>query len=222
MVKGKSRDKFICDNLNLVHSICRRFVNRGIEYDDLFQIGCIGLVKAVDNFDEERNLQFSTYAFPVIMGEIKRVFRDGGSIKVSRSIKELYIKVCKARDEIEKEKGESATVSEIAESLNVSTEDVTEAISATLPTVSITQENKQNEECEIPLADNTQAEYIYNKVMMDTAFKYLTETEQKIIKYRYYNALSQSETAKKLSVSQVQVSRTERKILLKLREILSK
>ena len=221
MVKGRSRDEFISDNMLLVHSICRRFAGRGIEYDDLFQVGCIGLVKAVDNFDEDRGLQFSTYAVPVIMGEVRRMFRDGGSIKVSRSVKELGLKISRQRESLETKLGREATVSELAEFLGVTAEEITEAVCATQPTVSLTVDNDSQENIELQIPDITSNESIDNKIMIDSAFKMLTETERQIIKYRYYNSMTQSEIAKKLSISQVQVSRTERKILLKLREILA-
>lgn len=221
MVKEDKRDKLISENLLLVHSICRRFAGRGVEYDDLFQCGCIGLIKAADNFDESRGLKFSTYAVPVIMGEVRRIFRDGGSVKVSRSVKELGLKISREREKIETRLGREATVGEIAEYLGVSSEDVTEAVCALQPTVSLTAEDFDDGEREMQLPSGDSNRALDDRIVLDSAFEALNEIERKVIIYRYYNALTQSETAKKLSISQVQVSRIEKKVLLKLRQTLS-
>ena len=127
------RDRFIEENLGLVHSLCRRFAGRGIEYDDLYQAGCIGLIKATDAFDEQRGLCFSTYAVPVIMGEIRRLFRDGGAVKVSRSVKELGLKISREKQIMEQKLCREPTVSELAERLGVSPEEITEAMCAAQP-----------------------------------------------------------------------------------------
>ena len=142
MLKEKTeRDRFIEDNLGLVHSLCKRFAGRGIEYDDLYQAGCIGLIKAADAFDEQRGLCFSTYAVPVIMGEIRRLFRDGGSVKVSRSVKELGLKINREKQLLEQRFCREPTVTELAEAVGVSAEDITEAMCALQPTVSLTRED---------------------------------------------------------------------------------
>ena len=141
MVRSKTeRDSFIEKNLGLVHSICKRFAGRGIEYDDLYQAGCIGLIKATDAFDEERGIMFSTYAVPVIMGEVRRLFRDGGSVKVSRTVKELAIRIAYQKQQMEQKLCREPTVSELADELGVSPEDITEAVCATQATVSLTYE----------------------------------------------------------------------------------
>lgn len=221
MVEAKgNREEFIEKNLPLVHSICKRFVGRGIEYDDLYQAGCIGLIKATDGFDSEKGFAFSTYAVPVIMGEVRRLFRDGGAIKVSRSVKELYLKIMRETEVLEQILNREPTVSELAERVGVSIESVTEAISASQMPVSLTVENDDGV-CEADLPTVSPEEEIIGKVLIDSAFKYLEEDEIKIVKYRYYEGLTQSKTARLLNMSQVQVSRAERKILTKLRKALT-
>ena len=217
MVKENERDAFIESNLPLVHSLCKRFVGRGIEYDDLFGAGCVGLVKAVDNFDLDRGLQFSTYAVPVIMGEIRRLFRDGGAVKVSRGLKELSLKVTRLKQTLELELGREVTVSELAQKLGVTAEEVTEAFCAAQPTVSLTYESDDGvREYELPIRSTE--ELLTDKLVLERAFKCLSAREIKIVQYRYYEYLTQSETASRLSMSQVQVSRAEKKILMKLRD----
>lgn len=220
MVKTKTeRDSFIENNLGLVHSICKRFSGRGIEYDDLYQAGCVGLIKAVDAFDSERGLMFSTYAVPVIMGEVRRLFRDGGSVKVSRSVKELSLKISYEKQKMEQKLCREPTVSELAEALCVSSEDITEAMCATQPTVSLTYEGDDGiKESELPT--ESYEEEISNKLILDEAFKTLSETERKIMTCRYFKYMTQSKTAEILNMTQVQVSRAEKRILLKLRGVL--
>lgn len=214
------REEFIKQNLPLVHSLCKRFCGRGIEYEDLYQAGCIGLIKAVDAFDSAKGFAFSTYAVPVIMGEIRRLFRDGGAIKVSRSVKELYLKITRKKGELEQKLYREPTVSELATELGVTIEDITEAICAGLSTVSLTVDN-DNSVSETDLPCKSYEDDICNKVMLDSVFEYLEEDEKIIVKYRYYNSFTQSKTAKLLNMSQVQVSRAEKRILLKLRKYLS-
>lgn len=218
MLKEK-REAFIESNLSMVHSICRRFTGKGIEYDDLFQAGSIGLIKAADAFDEERGFCFSTYAVPVIMGEIKRLFRDGGAVKVSRSIKELYLKVNREKQRLEQNLGREPTVSEIASSLSVSPEEVTEAICALQPTVSLTAGEKGESQVDIPCGSRVEEE-LSNKLDISRAMTKLGEEERKIIYYRYYKYLTQNDTAKRLNMTQVQISRAEKKILMKLKSLL--
>lgn len=220
MLKGLSkRDAFIEDNLGLVHSICKRFTGRGIEYDDLYQAGCIGLIKATDGFESERGLMFSTYAVPVIMGEIKRMFRDGGSVKVSRSVKELYLKVSYEKSKLEQILNREPTVNEIAEKIGVSSEEVAEAFCACQSTVSLTMEGDDGV-TEKDLPSKTLEEEITDKLILDEAFKILDQTEKEIMVNRYYKSLTQSKTAEILNMTQVQVSRAEKKILLKLKDVL--
>ncbi len=213
------RDSFIESNLGLVHSICKRFSGRGIEYDDLYQAGCIGLIKATDAFDENRGIMFSTYAVPVIMGEVRRLFRDGGSVKVSRSVKELAMKISYQKQKMEQKLCREPTVGELAEELGVAPEDITEAVCATQSTVSLTYEGDDGiKETDLPC--QSYEEEISNRLILDEAFKILNENEVKIVKLRYFNSLTQSKTAEILNMSQVQVSRAEKKILLKLKEFL--
>lgn len=220
MLKDKSeRDIFIEENLGLVHSICKRFCGRGIEYEDLYQAGCIGLVKAADAFDKDRGLMFSTYAVPVIMGEVRRLFRDGGAVKVSRSVKELGLKINRQRQILEQKLCREPTVCEIAECLGVSSEEVTEAICASQNTVSLTYEGDDGvKENDLPIV-STEDE-ISDRLDIEEAFSRLDEKEKELMICRYYRYMTQSNTAKFLNMTQVQVSRAEKKILLKLREYL--
>lgn len=219
MVNALSRDKFIEENLPLVHSLCKRFVGRGIEYDDLYQAGCVGLVKAVDAFDDGRGLCFSTYAVPVILGEIRRMFRDGGAVKVSRSLKELSLKITRVKSVLELKLSREPTVSEIATELGVTPEEITEAQSATQSTVSLTYESEDGTG-ELDIAVEGPEETLTNKLLLERAFLHLDTTEQQIIRLRYFEYLTQNETALRLGLSQVQVSRAEKKILLKLRNVI--
>lgn len=213
------RDRFIEENLGLVHSICKRFSGRGIEYDDLYQAGCIGLIKATDTFDEKRGVCFSTYAVPVIMGEVRRLFRDGGAVKVSRSIKELGMKINREKQIMEQKLCREPTVSELAIELNVSAEDITEAMCAVQPTVSLTKE-EDGEIGETDLPTLSTEDEISDRLLINSALENLSKTEKQLVVYRYYNYFTQSKTAELMSMTQVQVSRAEKKILAKLREIL--
>lgn len=217
MLKEKyERDRFIETNLGLVHSLCKRFVGRGIEYDDLYQAGCIGLIKATDAFDESRGLCFSTYAVPVILGEIKRLFRDGGAVKVSRSVKELGLKIACEKQKLEQKLCREPKISEIADSLGVGAEEVTDALCAAQPTVSLTYEGEDGA-CEIGLPTISAEDEISDKLLLDFAMDKLSDTERKIVELRYYKSFTQSKTAKLLNMTQVQISRAEKKILAKLR-----
>ena len=222
MVKAEiNREEFIKQNLGLVHSICRRFAGRGLEYDDLYQAGCIGLVKAGDAYDFERGFAFSTYAVPVIMGEVRRLFRDGGAVKVSRSIKELNQKIIKVNELLRQQLNREPTVNEIANKLGVNVSDISEAICASQATVSLTVENDDGiSEIDLPTIDHQ--EVIDNKIIIESAAKKLSETERLILKYRYFDLLTQGKTAKKLNMTQVQVSRAEKKILQKMRQAIGK
>lgn len=215
----KDRDLFIENNLGLVRSLCARFAGRGIEYDDLYQAGCIGLIKATDAFDTERGLCFSTYAVPVIMGEMRRLFRDGGAVKVSRSVKELGMKISRERQALEQKLCREPTVGELAAVLGVTSEDVTEAICASQPTVSLTYEDDDGvSETELPVI--SAEDEISDRLLIDSALEKLNNEEKQLVIYRYYNSLTQSKTAEKMSMTQVQVSRAEKKILEKLRGII--
>lgn len=217
MLKEKcERDRFIETNLGLVHSLCKRFVGRGIEYDDLYQAGCMGLIKATDAFDEDRGLCFSTYAVPVILGEIKRLFRDGGAVKVSRSVKELGLKITYEKQKLEQNLCREPKISEIADALGIGAEEVTEALCAAQPTVSLTYESEDGI-CEIGIPTVSTEDEISDKLLLDFAMNKLSDTERKIVELRYYKSFTQNKTAKLLNMTQVQVSRAEKKILAKLR-----
>lgn len=214
----EEREHFIKNNLGLVHSCATRFRGRGIEYDDLFSSGCMGLVKAYDGFDENRGVCFSTYAVPVILGEIKKLFRDGGSLKVSRSVKELSLKINAVRDLLIKQNGSEPTISQIAEKLEVSCEQVSEAISAAMPTISLTpvSDDEGSREFDVPIESGE--EELADLLSLQTELSNLTYEEQKIIELRFFKNKTQSETARALGTTQVQISRKERKILLLLRQ----
>lgn len=205
--------------MGLVHSCCKHFMGKGLEYDDMFQVGCIGLIKAYDGFDPERGFCFSTYAVPVILGEIKRMFRDGGSIKVSRGVKELSLKI---RNECERavKRGEGEpTVARLAELLSVSPEEITEALCATQPTVSLTYESEE-EVCELDLAVNDNGDMLTDRLLLDEVLARLPQEESRLIKLRYFEGKTQQEIATALSMTQVQVSRSEKRILGRLRQLL--
>ncbi len=208
-------DKFIEDNLGLVHSLANRFRGRGIEYEELYSAGCMGLVKAAKGFDEGRGLKFSTYAVPVILGEIKRLFRDGGTVKVSRGLKELSLKVMRKREELLKN-GHDPSISELAEYFSVSAEQITEAISAAQPTLSLTGGEDDGSEYDLPV-DAPQAKAT-ERIALEQCLCRLGAEDRRLIYLRYWKGRTQSETGKELGLTQVQVSRREKKILDGLRE----
>lgn len=213
------RDKKITENIGLVHSIANRFRNRGADYDDLFQAGCVGLIKAVDNFDESKGFAFSTYAVPVIMGEIKRIFRDGGAIKISRSLKEKSIKVQAIRDKFLSKNLREPTVSELASLSGYDVEELSEILNIINPVVSINMLTEEgSEEIDISVDDSDK---MFDRLSLEQVMTTLTETERLLIEYRFYQGKTQCETAKILNVSQVQVSRKEKAILLKMRNKLN-
>lgn len=216
-----SRDKFIENNLGLVHACAGRFRGRGIEYDDLYAAGCMGIVKAYDAFDENRGVQFSTYAVPVILGEIKKLFRDGGQVKVSRSVKELSIKINALRDELQKQTGMQPTVGQIAQHLGVRPEQVAEALTAALPVLSLTPANDDDigPQFDVPVAG--EEERIAEDLSLKAALAQLSVEDQLLIRHRFFENLTQSDTARLLGTTQVQVSRRERKLLTQLRRMLS-
>ena len=214
------RDILITENMGLVHACAHRFAGKGIEYEDLFQAGCMGLVKAFDAFDTERGVKFSTYAVPVILGEIKRLFRDGGTVKVSRSLKELSIRVTKEREIFLLKTGREPTVSELAEKLLIEEEEVTEALCAAAPVVSLTvDEDEGGGQTDIPV--ESPENEITERLSVIKAVSDLEERDRLIIRHRYYETKTQTETAKILGMTQVQVSRREKKILEVLRKELT-
>ncbi len=210
-------DEFIEQNMGLVHSLANRFRGRGIEYEELVSAGCMGLVKAARGFDESRGLQFSTYAVPVILGEIKRLFRDGGTVKVSRTIKELSLRIASYRERCSAE-GRSPTVSEIADRLGETEESVTEAIAASRPAVSLTSGEEDGTEFDVPV-DPPQLKATEH-IALGQCLGSLGEQDRRLIYLRYMLEKTQSETGKALGMTQVQVSRREKKILDSLRSML--
>ncbi len=207
-------DKFIEENLGLVHSLANRFRGRGIEYEELYSAGCMGLVKAAKGFDEERGLKFSTYAVPVILGEIKRLFRDGGTVKVSRGLKELSLKVSRKREELLKT-GHDPTISELSEIFGVSFEQIAEAISAAQPALSLTGAEEDGSEYDLPV-DPPQAKAT-ELIALGQCLSHISANDRRLIYLRYWRGLTQSEVGRELNMTQVQVSRKERKILDELR-----
>lgn len=218
MVSDKTRrESFIEQNLGLVRSCAGRFRGRGIEYDDLYSAGCMGLVKACDNFDTSRGVCFSTYAVPVILGEIKKLFRDGGTVKVSRSLKELGMRVQAAREHHMKICGAEPTLSQLAEELDEPVENITLAVQAAQPAVSLTPENGEDGDRQLDIPVESPEEALADKISLAEVIEALPEQDKQLIRLRFYGNKTQSETAKLLHTTQVQISRRERKILSQLR-----
>ncbi len=216
---NKTDNKFIQDNLGLVHSLAARFKGRGIEYEELFAAGCEGLVKAGIGFDETRGLKFSTYAVPVILGEIRRLFRDGGAVKVSRSLKELSLKVTAVQAEL-RSMGKEPKLSDIAEALGITVEQAGEAVTASLPPLSLTADNgeENGQELDVPVQPEQAA--LTDKIALNQCLLLLENEERQVIILRYLKNKTQTEVGKIMGISQVQVSRKEKKALKKLRELL--
>lgn len=212
-----ARDKRIEDNLGLVHACANRFRGRGIEYDDLFASGCVGLIKAVDNFDENRGLALSTYAVPVILGEIKQLFRDGGAVKISRGLKELSLKARAVTAEYSRLNGCEIPISQLAERLGVDVYKAAEALNAAQAVLSLTLggEGRDEEQWDIPV--ESQEEKIAESLSLKQALVKLEENDRRLIELRYFKHRTQTQTAKLLGMTQVQVSRREKKILQQLR-----
>ncbi len=216
-----TREEQICGNIGLVHSCAKRFRDRGMEYDDLFQAGCVGLAKAVDGFESERGLQFSTYAVPVILGEIRRLFREGGTVKVSRSLKELGMKVQKERVSLALELDREPTVSEIAVRLERSPEEIAEALQASLPPISLTREREDDHEETFDLPVPAPEAQITDRLALRQVLGELDPRDRALILLRYMGNHTQQVTADRLGMTQVQVSRREHRILEQLRQKLT-
>lgn len=216
-----ARDTLVNCNIRLVWSVVQRFLNRGYEAEDLFQIGCIGLLKSVDKFDLSYDVKFSTYAVPMIIGEIQRFLRDDGTLKVSRSLKELANKVRKTKDELSKRLDRMPTVREVADELGIAPEDVVFAQEANKPPSSIHETVFENDGDPITLmdqiADDTQDKW-FEKLALNEAIGGLNERERLIVYLRYFRDQTQSEVAHRLGISQVQVSRLEKKILQSIKD----
>lgn len=211
----EARDILVEKNMRLVWSVVQRFLNRGYDPDDLFQIGCIGLLKSVDKFDLSYDVKFSTYAVPMIIGEIQRFIRDDGSVKVSRSLKETGNKIRKKKDELTKSLGRTPTVQELSQALEISAEEVVHAQEASKSPHSIHETVYENDGDPITLLDQIadQDTKWFDKIALQESIRALEERERLIIYLRYYKDQTQSDVANRLGISQVQVSRIEKKIL---------
>ena len=224
----KAKEKIVSDNEGLVWSIARRFMGRGYDLEEIFQIGCIGLLKAIDRFDEKFQVQFSTYAVPLISGEIKRFLRDNGMIKVSRILKQNGYKISKAREELNARLCREATLDEIAHSTGLSIEEIVMATEANREIESIYQTAYVNEGSEVYLVDKyvdqdkngVESEEIMNRMLVAQALESLEEREKRLIEMRYFQEKTQTQVAKEMGISQVQVSRMEKKLLQNMRKFI--
>ena len=210
------KDRLAARHMGLVHALCKRFAGKGVDYDELFSAGCLGLSKALSGFDESRNLQFSTYAFPVIMGEIKRLFRDGGALRVSRSVKELSFKIARLNSESMQKSGAELTVTQLSQRLSVSPEQIAEAVGSMRVPLSLTSGSEDGEQqLDVPAPDISYE--IAERLTLRQALLSLEERDRQLIGLRYYQGKTQVQTAEALGMTQVQVSRREKKILAQIR-----
>ena len=232
LLRAKNGDKeagelLVQENLGLVGSVVKRFENRGYDRDDLFQIGAIGLMKAIEKFDFSYEVRFSTYAVPLVTGEIRRFLRDDGMMKVSRSIKESGWRVKKSREKLEQKLGRSVTMQELADDTGLSKEEIALAIDATEEVTSIYQTIYQSDGSELYLVDKVaddapEEEELLNRLTVQQLIGMLDPKEQQIIRLRYFEGKTQSLVAENMGMTQVQVSRTEKKILQKMRLLCEK
>ncbi len=213
-----NRENLINDNFGLVHACANKFRGRGVEYDDLFQAGCVGLVKAADNFDFSRGFAFSTYAVPVILGEIRRIFRDGGAVKIGRSLKEKSRNAMKIRDELSLELGREPTVGELARKLEIDVAQAAELITVSMPTVSLTSADDEKSGGQLDIPTAAPEEEISERLSLKCVLDSLEERDRRLIELRYFKGMTQVKTAGELGMSQVQVSRREKLILLEMRK----
>lgn len=219
----KARDKLLIENTGLIWSVVRRFLNRGHEGEDLFQIGCIGMLKAIDRFDLDYKVAFSTYAVPLITGEIRRFLRDDGIIKISRTIKENQVKIIGETEKFKEKNKMEPTIEEIAKGCNLSKEDVVTAIESLREVESIYRETDSSDGKTTNIIDkiedeNKSEDIIVDKMFVEEILDSLNETERKIIVLRYFQNKTQAQIAELIGKNQVQVSRMEKKILLNLKE----
>lgn len=218
MSSFSDKNSLVTQNIGLVHSCANRFRGRGTEYEDLFQAGCVGLVKAAAGFDPSKGFKFSTYAVPAILGEIRRIFRDGGTVKIGRTAKEKARELLSIKENLALETGIEPTITQIANAANMEIAEAAALISACLPVISLTADEDESQ-TDIPVSPAD--EKLTEKLDLNNALLKLEENERKIIELRYYKGLTQSVTAEKLGLSQVQVSRKEKAILSKLRKMLA-
>ena len=222
----EARDILFEENIGLIYSVAKRFAGRGAEMEDLFQIGSIGLLKAVDNFDTSFQVKFSTYAVPMIAGEIRRFLRNDGILKVSRSVKENQYKIFKMREELEKLTGREPTVEELADGMNLPVEEVVLIMESQTEVESIYKTVYQGEGTEISLLDKlpekeNQQEKVLNRIFLEEILRTLEPKERQLIAMRYFQDMTQTEIAERLGVSQVQISRMEKRVLGKIRKMYS-
>lgn len=210
-------DTLVTENTGLVHACAKKFSGRGIDYEDLYSCGCVGLVKAAKRYDEDLGYKFSTYAVPVILGEIKLMFRDTGFVKVSRSLKEISLKVRKFSDEFERDTGEAPAVSVIADCLCLSTDIVQEALCCQKLPLSLSYTTEENER-ELEIKEDSKEDVITERLTLYQVLDTLAPSDRRLIEERYFKGKTQQKTAEELSMTQVQVSRREKKILSALRE----
>lgn len=220
-----ARQEFIYGNLRLVLSILQRFHNRGENIDDLFQVGCIGLIKALDNFDTSHDVRFSTYAVPMIIGEIRRYLRDNNSIRVSRSIRDIAYKALAVKERLTNQHGKEPTIAEIAKELEVSKEDVSMALDAIMDPVSLHEPVYHDSGDAIYVMDQVKDEKNIDdswleEISLKEAMHKLSEREQKILNMRFFQGKTQMEVANEISISQAQVSRLEKNALSHMKKYL--
>ena len=209
------RDAFICDNMGLVHACAKRFSGKGIEYDDLFQAGCVGLVKAADGFQPERGLKFSTYAVPLILGEIRHLFREGGAVKVSRALHSLSYRVSRVREQMAAALGREPTVEELAREMEMEPAEVAGAVMVALPPVSLSAD-EENGTIDLPVESYEEA--LTDHLALRQVLEQLAPRDRALIRLRYLGRQTQQATAARLGMTQVQVSRREKAVLRELRE----
>lgn len=212
------RNRLVSENMGLVHACANRFRGRGVDYEDLVQSGCIGLLKAAEGFDESRGFMFSTYAVPAIIGEIKRIFRDGGTVKVGRSDKEKARNLLALRDEMTTEFGREPSISELAEKAGYEIAETSQLLCASMPVLSLTVDDESGECSEIDVTTGDTTEEMGDSIALRAAVENLSDRDRKIVEFRYFSGLTQTVTAKKLGMTQVQVSRREKVILQELRK----
>lgn len=217
-VKADEREKLITENMGLVHSCAGRFKGKGVEYDDLFQAGCVGLVKAADGFDADRGFAFSTYAVPVILGEIRRIFRDGGTVKVSRMLKEKSRSALAEREKLTLALDREPTLHELAEALGLDVQETAHILNAAMPALSLTAQEDSSKTAQFDIPVDSQDNEIADRIALHQAMVTLPERDRSLIELRYFKGLTQSKTANALGMSQVQVSRREKAILIELRK----
>ena len=212
------RDTFICENMGLVHACAKRFTGKGMEYDDLFQAGCVGLIKAADGFQPERGLQFSTYAVPLILGEMRHLFREGGAVKVSRALHSLSYRVSRVREQMGATLGREPTVEELAREMELEPAAVAQAVAVAVPPLSLTADEEAGQ---LDLPVESYEEAVTDRLALRQVLERLSPRDRALIHLRYGGHQTQQATALRLGMTQVQVSRREKAVLAELRAMLA-